>query len=92
MCIACRCRGRQSAASLERVTDAAASDIWPSVSADGRTLVFASNRSSDWGAWSRDLASGRETPLTGTGGGMATVSPDGQRVSYSATRSLHGDL
>ena len=76
--------GSPSAASLERVTDAAASDLWPSVSADGRTLVFASNRSSDWGAWSRDLASGRETPLTSTGGGMATVSPDGQRVSYSA--------
>lgn len=36
--------GSQSAASLERVTDAAARDLWPSVSADGRTLVFASNR------------------------------------------------
>ena len=66
--------GSQSAANLERVTDAAASDLWPSVSADGRTLVFASNRSSDWGTWSRDLASGRETPLTSTGGGHAMVS------------------
>ena len=28
--------GSQGAASLERVTDAAASDLWPSVSADGR--------------------------------------------------------
>jgi Tol biopolymer transport system component len=74
------------AASLDRVTDAAASDLWPSVSADGHTLVFASNRSSDWGAWSRDLASGRETPLTSTGGKQAVVSSDGQRVSYSATR------
>ena len=37
--------GSQSAASLDRVSDAAASDIWPSVSADGQTLVFASDRS-----------------------------------------------
>ena len=80
--------GSQSAANLERVTDAAASDLWPSVSADGQTLVFGSNRSSDWGAWSRDLASGRETPLTSTGGGMATIGPDGRRVSYSASPQL----
>ncbi len=80
--------GSPSADILERVTDAAASDLWPSVSADGRTLVFASNRSSDWGTWSRDLASGRETPLTSTGGGHAMVSSDGQRVSYSAARGF----
>ena len=80
--------GLQRAANLERVTDAAASDLWPSVSVDGQTLVFGSNRSSDWGAWSRDLASGRETPLTSTGGGMATISPDGRRVSYSASPQL----
>jgi len=80
--------GSKSAASLERVTDAAASDLWPSVSADGRTLVFASNRSSDWGTWSRDLASGRETPLTSTGGGHAVVSSDGQRVGYSTARQF----
>lgn len=77
--------GAQSAASLDRVTDAAASDIWPSVSADGRTLVFASNRSSDWRMWSRDLSSGREVPLTGSGGAMGMVSSDGLRVSYSTT-------
>jgi len=80
--------GSASADILERVTDAAASDLWPSVSADGRTLVFASNRSSDWGTWSRDLASGRETPLTSTGGEHAMVSSDGQRVSYSAARGF----
>jgi Tol biopolymer transport system component len=80
--------GSQSTASLERVTDAAASDLWPSVSADGRTLVFTSNRSSDWGAWSRDLASGREVPLTGSGGAYAMVSSDGRRVSYSTERQF----
>jgi Tol biopolymer transport system component len=76
--------GSKSAGSLERVTDAAASDLWPSVSADGRTLVFASNRSSGWGTWTRDLASGRETSLTSTGGEQAVVSSDGRRVSYSS--------
>jgi Tol biopolymer transport system component len=78
--------GSPSAANLDRVTDAAASDVWPSVSADGQTLVFVSNRSSGWGVWSRDLANGRETPLTGAGDRFAVVSPDGQRVSYSVTR------
>jgi WD40-like Beta Propeller Repeat len=78
--------GSPGTAALDRVTDAAADDRWPSVSADGRTLVFTSNRSAAEGAWLRDLASGRETPLTaGEAGRWATVSPDGQRVVYSAT-------
>jgi Tol biopolymer transport system component len=77
--------GSAVAEPLERVTDAAADDIWPSVSADGRTLVFASNRSSARAAWSRDLTSGRETALTGWGGAVALVSADGRRVAYSAT-------
>ena len=76
--------GSPTSASLERVTEAAATDAWPAVSADGRTLVFFSNRSSDSGAWSRDLASGREAPLNGTAGGWPTLSPDGQRVAYAA--------
>jgi eukaryotic-like serine/threonine-protein kinase len=78
--------GSRGTAALDRVTDAAADDRWPSVSADGRTLVFTSNRSAGEGAWLRDLVSGRETPLTaGEAGRWTTVSPDGQRVVYSAT-------
>jgi Tol biopolymer transport system component len=71
-------------ATLDRLTDAAATDRWPSLSADGRTLVFGSNRSSGPSVWLRDLASSRETPLTAADAVNPTVSPDGQRAVYLA--------
>jgi Tol biopolymer transport system component len=78
-----RSTGAAGGGRLERVTDAAAIDFWPSVSADGRTLVFQSNRSSDWSVWLRDLLTGRETRLTPTGGGhFPSMSPDGRNVAY----------
>jgi hypothetical protein len=67
---------------LQPLTDAAARDFWPSVSADGRSLVFASDRQSSLGAWLKNRDSLQEIPLGAVVRGYVNVSPDGQRVIY----------
>ena len=49
---------------LQRLTQDAAADSHPSVSADGKQMVFRSNRSGNWDVWFRDLETGRESPVT----------------------------
>ncbi len=63
------------------LTDSAAHDFWPSVSSDGRTLVFASNRRAAVGAWAMSLETHREDPV-GAIAFSVVVSPDGQRIAY----------
>ena len=48
-----------AAGALERVTDSAASDRLRSVSADGRTLVFMSSRTSRDEVWVKDIEIGQ---------------------------------
>ena len=66
------------------LTDTAAGDVWPSVSADGRRLVFLSNRQSSLDLWLKDLGTLQETPLGPVEGFQANISPDGQRVVFQA--------
>ncbi len=67
---------------VQPLTDAAARDEWPSVSADGKTLVFLSNRRSSRAAWLKNLETREELPLLGAGG-RANVSPDGKSFAYA---------
>jgi Tol biopolymer transport system component len=67
---------------VQLLTDAAARDEWPSVSADGKTLVFLSNRRSSRAAWLKSLESREELPLLGAAG-RANVSPDGKSFAYA---------
>ena len=64
------------------LTDAAAEDAWPTISADGRFVVFASNRQSGASAWLQNLDS-LETTLLGTvESRLVNISPEGRRVIY----------
>jgi Tol biopolymer transport system component len=83
---------------VQPLTDAAAWDEWPSVSADGKTLVFLSNRRSSRAAWLKSLKTREELPLPETSG-RANVSPDGKSFAYAtevdgrralAVRSVEG--
>ena len=75
--------GLAPAGDVQLLTDAAARDEWPSVSADGKALVFLSNRRSSRAAWLKSLETGEELPLLGAGG-RANVSPDGTSFAYAA--------
>src|SRR6185295_14946032 len=75
---------------LRRLTDDAAVDFWPSLSADGRKIVFVSFRSGNGDVWIKDLDTGKETALTSTTGNYRPyISPDGSKVVYQA---VNGDI
>jgi len=69
---------------LRRLTDDLAADIRPSVSADGKKLVFNSYRSGNWDVWFKDLTTGREAALTSTPVHEENprISPDGVNFVY----------
>jgi Tol biopolymer transport system component len=76
-------RGTASGPAVQLTHDGV-ENIRPSVSADGRRLVFGSTRSGNLDVWVRDLTTGRDvavtaTPRTETHG---YISPDGTRVAY----------
>jgi Tol biopolymer transport system component/DNA-binding winged helix-turn-helix (wHTH) protein len=55
----------------------------PTWSRDGTAVYFASSRSAGWQVWKRELATGRETQVTGHGGYLAIESYDGKTLYYS---------
>jgi Tol biopolymer transport system component/predicted Ser/Thr protein kinase len=75
---------------LKQLTTSA-DDRQPSLSADGRTLVFSSNRTGNTDVWVKDLASGREMALTATpvNEDFPKVTLDGRKVAY-ATANQEG--
>jgi Tol biopolymer transport system component len=72
---------------LQRMTHNAGIDRWPSISRDGRKLVYLSFRSGNPEVWLKELDSGRETPLTSDGAAKdwPEIAPDG--ASYYFTRT-----
>jgi eukaryotic-like serine/threonine-protein kinase len=69
----------------QRLTDSAAQDHTPTLSADGRRLAYVSNRTGFSQIWLRDLETGSETAVTSN---TATkfgpiLSPDGSLLTYS---------
>jgi Tol biopolymer transport system component len=59
-------------------------DAGTSLSADGRRLVFVSNRSGNRDVWLKDLTTGKETALTATpvDEEAPDITPDGTKVFY----------
>jgi Tol biopolymer transport system component/DNA-binding winged helix-turn-helix (wHTH) protein len=55
----------------------------PTWSRDGTAVYFASIRVAGWQVWKRELATGRETQVTGHGGYLAIESYDGKTLYYS---------
>jgi Tol biopolymer transport system component len=76
-------RGRV-AGNMQRLTQDAADDMSPSISADGRHLVFESNRTGKRLVWTKDLGTGNERMLTNmlTSENLPIISPDGLEVIY----------
>jgi Tol biopolymer transport system component/predicted Ser/Thr protein kinase len=66
-----------------------ADDRQPSISADGKTLVFCSNRTGNSDVWLKDLVSGRETALTATPANEDSpkVTFDGAKVAYNTVEN-----
>lgn len=56
---------------------------WPDVSADGRILVFSSDRRGNRDVWAKDVVSGEEWPVLATAAdeGGPRISPDGSKVA-----------
>jgi Tol biopolymer transport system component len=75
---------------LKQLTTSA-DDRQPSLSADGRTLVFSSNRTGNTDVWIKDLSSDREMALTATPVNeyFPRVTLDGSKVAY-ATANQEG--
>ena len=70
---------------LRRLTNDVADDIRPSISRDGKKLVFLSDRSGNNDVWLKNLESGKETALTTTRmpETRVKISGDGSRVVYN---------
>ncbi|HMO79232.1 MAG TPA: winged helix-turn-helix domain-containing protein [Pyrinomonadaceae bacterium] len=65
--------------------DESASNRWPSITPDGRSVIYASNRSENWHVWRLDLRDGVTTQLTdGVGESHPLLSPDGQKLIYGS--------
>jgi Tol biopolymer transport system component len=69
----------------EQLTSYLAPDYHPSISADGKSVVFISKRSGNGDIWLKDLETGREAQITVTPSGEShpEISWDGLFVAYS---------
>ena len=68
----------------ERVVSGLSADQFPSISGDGRKLVYTSDRSGNMDIWLRDLESGGDTPVTVGPDAeyRGVISPDGTKVAF----------
>src|SRR5687768_4222745 len=76
--------GDASAPSLRRITQDRAMNYRPSVSADGSKLAYVSDRTGNFDVWLRDLATGKEAPLTRSEKAevFVAISEDGSQVAF----------
>jgi Tol biopolymer transport system component/DNA-binding winged helix-turn-helix (wHTH) protein len=66
---------------------------YPSITADGRYLVFESNRSGHFAVWRSDFDGGNMSQLTGEQmAGQPSVSPDGKWILYNSNVESVGEL
>ncbi len=72
---------------MQRLTESAARDLVPSLSADGSKLAFVSNRAGISELWLKDLPAGKETALVSLRfvGFWPILSADGSRLAYTST-------
>ena len=70
---------------LTRLTDNAATDVQPATAADGRRIVFTSNRAGNFDVYTKDLPGGEEIALTisPTFESRPAISADGSMIAYN---------
>jgi Tol biopolymer transport system component len=78
---------------LTRLTSDPAHDFGSSASFDGKKVAFASQRAGGTGIWVKDLASGKESPVTGelvnpSASPYLAISPDGEQVAGTTRGGL----
>ena len=66
----------------QRLTEDSAPDLEPSISADGKQLVYVTNRSGKSSVWIKNLETGRETPLTNDSASYSRPFIASSRVVY----------
>ena len=68
----------------ERIVSGLSTDWYPSVSADGRKLVYTSDRAGNDDIWLRDLETSEDTEVTVGSGSehRGVISPDGTKVVF----------
>jgi Tol biopolymer transport system component len=73
---------------LKRITRDPASDVYPTLSADGGKLAFLSNRRGVFNPWLLDLKTGAESPVINSKQDQMwpRISPDGSKVGYTEMR------
>jgi len=71
---------------LQRLTNDTSINHTPSVSADGRKLVYLSNRAGNDDLWIKEIESGKEWPLTTTehDDSRGIISNDGSTIAYAS--------
>ena len=76
---------------FQPLTRSAASDIMPSLSVDGRKLLFVSNRNGNAEVWLKDLETGLETAITSLPfqKRLSRISRDGSKAVYSANGAAY---
>ena len=71
---------------MRRLTTGAAAELYPSVSADGKSITYISDRLKNFDVWVKNLETGSETQLTSTPANEFSpmFSADGSTVVYCA--------
>jgi Tol biopolymer transport system component len=83
--------GDASAPSMRRITQDRAVNYRPSVSTDGSKLAYVSDRTGNFDVWLKDLASGKDTPVTRSEREelFVAISRDGSQVAFWDVGRIH---
>jgi eukaryotic-like serine/threonine-protein kinase len=80
-------------AKVERVTDLAGQEIFPSLSPDGKSLIYASPATGNWDIYSKRIGAKKADNLTESSTDEDTqpaFSPDGKRIAFRSSRDGGG--
>jgi Tol biopolymer transport system component len=78
---------------IKRITDAAGQEIFPSLSPDGKSIVYASRAAGTWDIYLQEIGETEATNLTPDGRHVdlaPAFSPDGKRIVFSSSREGEG--
>jgi Tol biopolymer transport system component len=76
----------------QRLTEDSARDLEPSISADGKQLVYVTGRARKSSVWIKNLETGRETPLTNDAASYSRPFVAASRVVYERTENQKASI